>query len=407
MNFDDTPEEAAFRLKARQWLDANALLRSASRGGAADDEASSLAEARAFQAKKAEAGYAAITWPKDLGGMGGTSIQHLIFGQEQSRYRVSSNFFSVGLGMCIPTVMKFGSDAHRERYVRPALSGQEIWCQLFSEPAGGSDVAAVRTLAVRQGDGWVVNGQKIWTSGAHYSDFGILLARTDVAAPKHKGLTMFIVDMRSPGVEIRPIRQMTGGSDFNEVFFSDVRIPEADRLGQPGEGWKVALTTLMHERLSVGGTFGGFLGWRDLLNAARENTIAGRPAAEDGRIRERIADSWVVETGKRLLGYRAQTALSRGQTPGPEQSILKLLTTAKPQENAYVVLDLLGEGGAVRQGELGSTWRKIEHSWSFGAALRIAGGTDEILRNIIAERVLGLPQDIRLDKDAPFNSLTN
>ena len=404
MNFDDTPDEAAFRLEVRQWLEANAPPRNSA---APDDEAANLAIARAFQAKKAKAGYAAITWSKDVGGMGGTPIQQVIFSQEQSRYRVGANFFSIGLGMCIPTVMKFGSAAHRERHVRKALSGEEIWCQLFSEPAGGSDVAAARTSAVPDGDGWIVNGQKVWTSGAHYCDFGILIARTDVTVPKHKGLTMFVVDMRSPGVEVRPIRQMSGGADFNEVFFSDVRILDSDRLGAPGEGWKVALTTLMHERLSVGGNTGGFLGWRDILKVAQENTIAGRPAAQDGRIRERIAESWTIEFGKKLLGYRAQTALSRGQTPGPEQSILKLLTTAKPQESAYTLLDLLGEGGAVRAGDLGSTWRKIENSWTFGAALRIAGGTDEILRNIIAERVLGLPQDVRLDKDIPFNEIRN
>ncbi len=294
MDFNDTQEEAAYRAEVRKWLDANAK-RKASKKDTLDalSGADALQRAKDWQRKKAEAGFACITWPKEYGGQGGTSIQSVIYSQEEANYLVPTGFYDIGLGMCIPTVLAWGTEEHKARYVGPAIRGEEIWCQLFSEPAGGSDVAGLRTRAEKDGDEWVINGQKVWTSGAHYCDYGIVVVRTDPTVPKHKGLTMFIVDMKSPGVEVRPIRQMSGEANFNEVFFTDVRVPDSDRLGQPGDGWKVALTTLMNERLAVGG--GGGADWSELVDLARDAELADGPAINNGAVRERIAQ-WYVET---------------------------------------------------------------------------------------------------------------
>ena len=256
MDFEDSPEEARFRAEARAWLDANAKLKTARDAGdpLGEDDKTSLKAAKAWQAKKAEKGYARITWPKEVGGLGGTPMQQVIFHQEEAKYDVANTgAFAIGLGMCIPTLMAYGSKEAIARYVKPALRGDEIWCQLFSEPAGGSDVAALRTRAEKDGDDWVINGSKVWTTGAQFSDFGLLLARTDPTVPKHKGLTMFYLSMKQPGVEVRPIKQASGASGFNEIFFTNVRIPDSQRLGDVGQGWQAALTTLMHERLAVGG----------------------------------------------------------------------------------------------------------------------------------------------------------
>jgi len=266
MDFSDTPEEAAYRRQVREWLRANAPKTGTAVAG--DDRAYDIPAAKAWQAKKAAAGYAQITWPKEWGGPGGTPIQQVIYGQEEAEYDVPASPFAIGLGMCVPTVMAFADEPTKKRFVGPALRGEEIWCQLFSEPAGGSDVAGIRTRAVRQGDEWVVNGQKIWTSGAHFSDFGILLTRTNPDVPKHKGMTMFWIDMKSPGIEVRPIHQMSGATGFNEVFFTDLRIPDSQRLGAVDDGWRVALTTLMNERASIGSRRSA-VDYQDFLRLAR------------------------------------------------------------------------------------------------------------------------------------------
>ncbi|MCA0250527.1 MAG: acyl-CoA dehydrogenase family protein, partial [Proteobacteria bacterium] len=238
MDFNDTPEEAAFRKEVRTWLEANATRKSDDTQSfrARNDDPGLLVKAKEWQDKKAKAGYARITWPKEFGGRGASPILQVIYQQEESNYLVPLGFFDIGLGMCIPTMMAYASPEQLKRYVKPALHGQEVWCQLFSEPAAGSDVAGIRTKAERDGDDWVINGQKVWTSGAHYSDFGIVITRTDPNVPKHSGLTMFFLDMKSPGVEVRPIKQMSGGANFNEVFFTNVRIPDSQRLGKVGEG---------------------------------------------------------------------------------------------------------------------------------------------------------------------------
>ncbi len=407
MDFEDTKEEAEFRATVRRWLEANWP-------GKADDAADVLGERggygwmeaqRAWQAKKAAAGYARITWPREFGGLGGNAIQQVIFNQEESKLGLGGNSpFAIGLGMCIPTLMAYCNKETLARYVKPALFGEEIWCQLFSEPAGGSDVAGLRMRAERHGDEWIVNGQKIWTTGAQFSDYGLLLARSDPNAPKHKGLTMFYLSMKSPGVEVRPIKQASGSSGFNEVFFTDARIPDSQRVGEVGQGWQVALTTLMHERLAVGGGQGGGLDVPQLLALARELELEDGPAIKNASVREHIADWYVRSAGLKYTTYRTMTALSKGQQPGPEASIAKIVVATKLQELSAFAMELEEEAGALK-GEDAPLRGAFQMGWMSAPGLRIAGGTDEILRNIIAERVLGLPQDVRVDKDIPFNRL--
>ena len=405
MDFNDTPEEAAYRAEARKWLEANAPKKPI--GGDPEGTGSSMAASKAWQAKKAAAGYAQITWPKEWGGPGGTPIQQVIFSQEEAKYPVPPNPFQIGLGMCVPTVMTFADPATKERFGGPAIRGEEIWCQLFSEPAGGSDVAAARTKAVRAPDGsgdWLISGQKVWTTGAQFSDFGIVVCRTNPDAPKHKGLTMFWLDMHDPGVEVKPIHQMSGGSGFNEVFFTDVRVKDGQRLGAVDDGWKVSLVTLMNERLAVGGASGA--GWTEFMAAARDLPgLDGAPALKDQALREKLADWYVQAEGLKHTRNRTMTALSRGQTPGPESSIGKIVSALQMQDLGNTALEMLDQFGIIDDPELAPLRGAFHTSVMFAPGLRIAGGTDEILKNIIAERVLGLPGDIRVDKDVAFKDM--
>jgi alkylation response protein AidB-like acyl-CoA dehydrogenase len=405
MDFDDTPEEAAFRTEVRAFLNANASRKDRDRTPRryGDVDTTELKRAKEWQARKAAAGFAGITWPKEWGGRGGTPLQQIIYTQEEAEYDVPYNVFLIGLGMCIPTMMAYAKPEQLQRYVRPALYGEEIWCQLFSEPAAGSDVAGLRTRAERDGDEWVINGQKIWTSGAHYSDYGLLLTRSDPNVPKHAGLTAFFIDMKAPGIEIRPIHQMSGASHFNEVFFTDLRVPDAQRLGAPGQGWKVAITTLMNERLAVGEQRRPDI--QDLIELARTVELEGRPAIANPLVRDRIADWYAKSQGLTYTRFRILTALSRGETPGPENSIAKVVNAARLQEAASFGMDLLGSAGIVMDPELVPMQALFQEALLSSPSHRIAGGTDEILRNIIAERVLGLPGDVRVDKDLPFNRL--
>ncbi len=402
MDFNDTPAEAEYRARVRAWIEANAgeYLEPPAKPWGLDEF---VARSKAWQAKKHDAGYVGLTWPKEVGGQGLSPMHQIIFNQEESRTFVPTGLYAIGLGMCIPTVFTHGSPEVIARYVPKALRGEEVWCQLFSEPVAGSDLASIRTRAVRDGDDWVVNGQKVWTSFAHRSDFGIVVTRTDFDAPKHKGLTMFIVDMKAPGVEVRPIRQMSGSSDFNEVFFTDVRIPDSHRLGAVGDGWKVSLTTLMHERLAVGGKPRHAPGYRTLMEVAKGIETDTGPALERADVRQRIADTYIADEGVKLTQMRALSALSKGAIPGPEQSIAKVVVAKTMQDMAAFALDLAeGSGLAVTPG---SDLERLQGSYMWAAGLRIAGGTDEILRNIIAERVLGLPGDLRGDKDTPFSAI--
>lgn len=404
MDFNDTPEEAAYRQQVRDWLAANAPKKAE---GADPEGGDNLGAAKAWQAKKAAAGYACITWPKEWGGQGGTPVQNVIFSQEEAKYPTPGNPFQIGLGMFVPTVMTFADEETKKRFVGPAMRGEEIWSQLFSEPAGGSDVAGSRTKAERAPDGsgdWIINGQKVWTTGAQFSDYGIVIVRTNPDVPKHKGLTMFWIDMRDPAVEVKPIHQMSGGSGFNEVFFTNLRVKDSQRLGAEGDGWKVSLVTLMNERLAVGGATGA--GWSEFMEAARQTPgLDGAAALKDQALREKLADWYVQAEGLKHTRNRTMTALSRGQTPGPESSIGKIISAVQMQDLANTAVEMLDQYGIINDEGLAPLKAAFHWSLMFAPGLRIAGGTDEILRNIIAERVLGLPGDIRVDKDIPFKDL--
>ena len=398
MDFNDTPEEARFREEASSWLAENAPTDDAFRA------LTPLQQAKVWQKQKYDAGWACMGWAPEFGGRGASAIEEVIWRQEESQYDLPANFFLIGQGMIGPTLMAWASDEDKARFLPPLASGEEVWCQLFSEPAGGSDLAALRTRAEREGDDWVINGQKIWTSGAHYSDYGVIVVRTDPTVPKHKGLSYFYVDMKAPGVEIKPIKQLTGDSDFNEVYFTDVRVSDSQRLGEVGQGWQVSLTTLMNERAAIGGSFGQ-MDVSLAMSVAEEVEIDGRPALEDAAVRARIANWYVQEAGLKYTGYRSLTALSRGALPGPENSIGKLVGAPKMQAMSSYLMDLLGASGAIADESLAAKAGIIQRAYMGAPGLRIAGGTDEIMANIIAERVLGLPQEPRLDKGIPFNEV--
>ena len=398
MDFNDTPQEAAFRAEVQNWLTANVP----TEAELADMDY--IGRAKLWQKKKHDAGWACIRWPKAHGGRDASAIEQVIFNQEESKFDTPAGIFAIGQGMCAPTMMTWATEEQNQRFMPPLASGEEVWCQLFSEPAGGSDLAALRTKGVKDGDDWIVNGQKIWTSGAHYSDFGVLVLRTDPEAPKHQGLTYFFLDMKSPGVEIKPIRQLTGGANFNEVYFTDVRIPDSQRLGEVGQGWQVALTTLMNERASIGG--GSSAVNVDMAyRIANEVMIDDKPAIEDGAVRAKLANWYVQESGLRFTGYRSMTAISRGEIPGPENSIGKLVGAPKNQEMASFCMDLLEMSGAIWDDEMSKEAGIIQMNYMGAPGLRIAGGTDEIMANIIAERVLGMPQEPRMDKGMPFSEV--
>ena len=406
MDFRDSAEEAAFRAEVQVWLEANARRRTRDDErfdeGMSDEER--IAAAREWQRKKAAAGYAAITWPKEAGGMGGTPIQQVIYNQEEEHFLVPRQVFENSLGQCLPTVAMWARPELTTKYIPRGLRGDDIWCQLFSEPAAGSDTGGVRTRAVKDGDEWVVNGQKVWTSGAHFCDYGILLARSDWDQPKQQGLTMFMLDMKAPGIEIRPIHQMSGEREFCEVFLTDVRIPDSHRLGEECEGWKVMLSTLMHERMSLGGVLPSNL-HEGLIELARKAFWGGQPAIEDQRVRAQIADAYLSQKGVDLIISRGITALSRGQQPGPEMSILKLIAGKGILDIAGFAMELAGPEGMLDQEVLGSEYAFLQRLWLAAPGIRLAGGTDEILKNTVAEHVLGLPREVRTDKQLPFRDL--
>jgi acyl-CoA dehydrogenase len=407
MDFKDTPEEAAFRAEVRAFLEQHAKPRTSSNESAYEGAGSDherVAIAKRWQKLLADNGWACISWPKAYGGRDATPIQSVIWNQEVSRFVTADGLFIIGQGMCAPTLMAYGEEQDKAEHLPKIASGEEVWCQLFSEPVAGSDLAGIKTKAVKDGDEWVVNGQKVWTSGAHYSDWGLLITRTDADVPKHKGLTMFFLDMKSPGVEVRPIRQINGESGFNEVYFTDVRIPDAQRLGAPGEGWKVALITLMNERLAVGGGLSNTV--MDVLKAAQQTEGEhGGPAIEDRATREHLADWYCREMGLKYTSYRMITALSKGQDPGPEASISKIVVATNNNESANLALDLQDYGGILDDEAVSGFGNQFQRQFMRSPANRIEGGSDEILRNIISERVLGMPADIRPDKNVPFREV--
>ncbi len=368
-------------------------------------EAEDLALGRRYLKARYEAGYAGINWPAEFGGQGLTPVEKIAFETEELKYGMPSAFFGISLGMPVPIMMKFCQDKPfvRERVIK-AMQGEEIWCQLFSEPAGGSDLAGLRLRAEPDGNGWKLSGQKLWTSWAQYSDFGVIVARTDPTVPKHKGLTYFWVDMRAPGVEVRPIKLAGGDAHVNEVFFDDVRIDDSNRLSPVGGGFAVAMATLMIERY-VATDSAGFGPHLDLfISLARETKINGRPAIQDGRIRSAIARTYAMRNGLDAITARAMMMMKAGMEPGPEGSLNKLVSVRSRQKLSELAIDLQGTD-ALHFDEHASTKDNWQSSWINAPTGRIAGGADEMLLNTIAEKILGLPQDHRPDKGVPFNQI--
>jgi alkylation response protein AidB-like acyl-CoA dehydrogenase len=402
MDFDDTPDEAAWRSRVRGFLDehADAVVRGRDR----HTDAAGAAPRQRWQAVLYDAGLVGVTWPVEYGGGGGTPMQQVIVNQELSRAGSAPLVNGIGLGMCGPTILAHGTEEQKQRYIRPLLRADEIWCQLFSEPAAGSDLAGLQTRAIRDGDGWLIRGQKVWTSAAQYSKFGLLIARTDPSLPKHAGLTMFLIDMEQPGVTIRPLRQMTGDAHFNEVFFDDARVPAENLIGEVDGGWRVAITTLMNERLAIGGG-GADMGVSvETLTRFAAKRLESLPADEQALVREKLGRAHVLAMAQRYTGYRRLTALSQGRMPGPEASVGKLSLVALGQLTAEIGMSLLGDDAAFAADAGGDD--RWQYSMTMWPGLAIAGGTNEILRNIVGERVLGLPGEPRPDKGVPAAATT-
>jgi alkylation response protein AidB-like acyl-CoA dehydrogenase len=406
MNFEDTPEEAGFRAEVRAFLEAHARPKSAdslagsyySSAPSEEDERRHVEECQAWQRVKYDNGWAGITWPQAYGGRGGTAVQQGIFNQEEAKYDVGTGVFSVGIGMAGPTIITHGTEAQKQRFLDPMLRGEEIWCQLFSEPNAGSDLAGLRTTAVRDGDEWVVNGQKVWNSGAHYSHWGILLTRTDPDAPKHRGITYFLVDMRTPGIEVRPLKQITGAAHFNEVFLTDVRIPHENLLGAPNAGWGPILTTLANERTLIGGSQSQ-VSMKEFIGLARHFGVADDPVVRQELVRQHT----YMET-IRFMGYRVQTAASKGVAPGPESSVLKLAATRRLGHAGDLAMAISGAAGMLAEHDAwmqGFWQQQFLNQWMS----KIGGGTDQVQRNIVGENVLGLPSEPRVDKNVPFRQI--
>jgi acyl-CoA dehydrogenase len=413
----DAPSLDDFTAAARTFLDANATPKPAQtkfvwgEGSDSigvledrdrDEELRLLAKARDFRQRRFDAGFGWITGPAELGGRSLDKPYQQAYDALEGRYLIPNQGpYLIGLGMVAPTILAHGTDVTKQRYLRALWRGDLVACQLFSEPGAGSDLASLQTRADRDGDEWVLNGQKVWTSGAQYSDIGEVIARTDPDLPKHKGLTGFVVDMRAPGVEIRPLRQMTGGASFNEVFFTDVRIPDDHRLGDVNNGWNVALTTLMNERAAIGAGGDSASGpgmITRLIELTRAAGLAGDPL-----IRNELAD---LVTRSRVNQYTNRRALARikvGQLPGPELSIAKLASTELMMRMGDFVSHVLGAKLIADTGEWGT--------YAFGQivvgtpGMRVAGGTDEVMRNIVGERVLGLPKDPGIDSTTAFRDL--
>ncbi|NWL80926.1 acyl-CoA dehydrogenase [Pseudomonas taiwanensis] len=390
-----------YRERARAWLAEHAPRYSgqARHGLPFEDD---LALARAWQAHKVHHGYGCITLPREYGGAGGSELEKVIFCEEEMRYDLPLVYFSISLNNPLPIFLRYAPDAWKQKLGPATVRGELIWCQLFSEPSAGSDLASLRLKAVPTEGGWLLSGQKVWTSWAQIADWGVVVARTDPSLPKHAGLTYFFLDMKSPGITVQPIHRLGEEKDLNEVFFDEVFVPDEQRLGEINGGFKVAVETLMIERYAVtdesgyGPTLENFV---DLAGNARLN---GRPALEDGEVRARIAEVFVERQGLRAIHRRALEAFARGQAPGPEGAIRKLLLGRTRQSLGAMAMDMLGANGAQLAAH-GHAVTDFARAW-LDPSLRIAGGTDELLLNTLAERVLGLPQDHRPDKGIPFNA---
>ena len=404
-----------FRREARAWLEANATPRASDGKAPAwgegsdsvalfqnldfEEEKAHIDAHRAWIAKKADAGFANVTWDVEWGGRGLPAAYQHAFEEEERRFDVppAHEAIAITTHLVAPTILAAGTPEQKERFIRPALRTDEMWCQLFSEPGAGSDLAGLASRAERDGDEWVLNGQKVWTSGAQYADWGFALCRTDPEAPKHRGLTAFLVPMSVPGVEIRPLRQATGGASFNEVFFSDVRVPDEYRIGEVGAGWNMALVVLGFERSTSSDE-------RGAGNTARLVALARHLGKEgDPVCRQALMKAYIDERVLRLTDQRAKAGLAEGARPGPEGSLGKLMWTQLLQTYNGVASLLLGPRLIADSGEWG-TYAWSEHVVGT-AGYRIAGGSDEVQRNIIGERVLGLPGEPRVDRDVPWRAV--
>lgn len=390
MDFRDSESEATFRAEARAFLDAHAPDPSELYG---DDPlaASNMAGHEAWQKKLAAHGWSGLTWPKQYGGRGLGPIEQIIWNQELARKQLGLSMYMPGLSMAGPTIIAHGSETQKQRHLGPLLRGEEVWCQLFSEPGAGSDLASVRCRAERDGDDWRINGQKTWSSGAEDAHYGILLCRTDPSVPKHDGITYFLLPMDTPGVEIRPIRQMNDSTHFADTFLNDVRIPDTCRLGPVNGGWGCAMTTLMNERIGMGGmeTFR----FEDLAALARE-----RRDDMDAVTRDELIRVWGYGKTLDLLNARIVTKLGRGVMPDAESSVMKLAIARLMSRAADMGLRLQGPEAMLRAG----SW---QNQFLFAPAMHVAGGTDEIQRNVAAERTLGLPKEERADRGVAFQDL--
>ena len=402
MDFNDSPQQAEFRTKIKAWLADNARLK-----GEGDEKREMHARyesAKAWYKKKSDAGYACLDWPKKYGGAGLTAIHKVIWAEEVSKYDEPDDYFVIGIGNCGPAIMHFCEEHQRLDILPKMANAEKVWCQLFSEPCAGSDVAGLRTTAKQNEEGdWLVNGQKIWTSGAANSDYGVVLCRTDPTVSKYKGLSMFIIDMRQAGVEVKPIKQMDKGRHFNEVFFNDALIPDQNRLGAVGGGWEAALVVLMNERMAITGSVPN--GFSEFLIFVKTTTLAGQNLSEHPLVRERLAHWYTLHAGVKASYYRLLTAVSQGGMPGAEGAIGKLIAGQMGQEIADFTLQLMGEQGVVHDSEQSAEGGYFQDAVLYTPGIRLAGGTDEIMRNIIAEQVLRMPQEPRADKGMAFEDI--
>ena len=386
MDFEDSPDEASFRAEVRAFLAPHAP-REALRYRGGHELAARLAEQRAWQRTRADAGWAVPAWPRAYGGRGLTAGQRQIWGEELRRIGRAGSMLSGGLDMLGPTLIEHGSEAQKARFLGPTARGDILWCQLFSEPGAGSDLASLATRAVRDGDDWVVTGQKVWSSFANHADMGFLLARTDPSLPKHAGIGFFLVDMRAPGVEVRPLIEMTGGNHFNEVFLTGVRVPGENLVGGPGAGWPLARTTLRHERLSIG-SFSALDLFARVAEAVRERGGAGPVLADE------LVQLYVHARALDLLGARVRTQLAHDRDPGPGALVMKNAVSDLMLAAADLGMRVLGADALAAQGA-------FSHDFLFAPSMHIGGGTEEVVKNVAAEQGLGLPREPDASKGAP------